>query len=211
MEMEVGSGRPVRFSRRERNKKDKLQRIKKAAFELFQERGYERATTQEIADRADVSSGTLFFYAKTKEDLLGLVMVADLLETLDRARATLPMDKPFPEKMAHLYSRLLRHHARHKELSRYFLQECLRERVSPQSAEVMGLNNQVLAATEEIVLAEQRAKRISGTLPVPEVSTMCFWLFFGVLDRLVSGTSSLRECGHMLRRSYEVLMQGLKA
>src|SRR5215470_12248427 len=108
--MEVAADGPVRVSRRERNKQDKLQRIKKAAFELFQERGYDRATTQEIADRADVSSGTLFFYAKTKEDLLGIVMVADLLETLDRARATLPEEGSFPEKVAHIFMRLLRHH-----------------------------------------------------------------------------------------------------
>ena len=209
--MEAGTDRPVRFSRRERNKQEKLQRIKKAAFELFQERGYERATTQEIADRADVSSGTLFFYAKTKEDLLGIVMVEDLLETLDRARATLPLDKPFPERVTHLYARLLRHHARHKELSQHFLQESLRERLSPQSAEMKRLNNRVIAATEEIILAEQQAKRISATLLSTEISAMCFWLFYGVLYRVVSGAANLREGTRMLLRSYQVLLRGLKA
>ena len=59
--------------RRERNKQAKFERIIAAAGELFAERGVEEVTTQEIADRADVATGTLFLYARTKGELLLLV------------------------------------------------------------------------------------------------------------------------------------------
>lgn len=59
--------------RRERNKQEKLDRITSAARELFSEYGVDEVTTQQIADKADVGTGTLFFYAKTKAELLLLV------------------------------------------------------------------------------------------------------------------------------------------
>src|SRR5689334_24738837 len=59
--------------RRERNKQEKLERIVTAARDLFTERGVAEVTTQQIAARADVASGTLFLYARSKSELLLLV------------------------------------------------------------------------------------------------------------------------------------------
>ena len=75
------------LGRRERNKLDKLQRITAAAGELFAERGVDDVTTQEIADRADIGTGTLFLYAKTKGELLLLVQNSMYAEALERSRA----------------------------------------------------------------------------------------------------------------------------
>ena len=68
--------------RRERNKQAKLDRITTAAAELFAEHGVDDVTTQQIADRADVGTGTLFLYAKTKGELLLLVQNAHYAEAL---------------------------------------------------------------------------------------------------------------------------------
>lgn len=73
--------------RRERNKQAKLERITAAASELFAEHGVDEVTTQQIADAADIGTGTLFLYAKTKGELLLLVQNAHYLEALERGRA----------------------------------------------------------------------------------------------------------------------------
>ncbi|MEV7135979.1 TetR/AcrR family transcriptional regulator [Arthrobacter sp. NPDC093128] len=75
------------LGRRERNKQEKLDRITAAASELFAEYGVEDVTTQQIADKADIGTGTLFLYAKTKGELLLLVQNAHYAEALDRGRA----------------------------------------------------------------------------------------------------------------------------
>ncbi|WP_102193006.1 TetR/AcrR family transcriptional regulator [Microbacterium aurantiacum] len=75
------------LGRRERNKLDKLERITAAAGELFADRGVDDVTTQEIADRADIGTGTLFLYAKTKGELLLLVQNSMYAEALERGRA----------------------------------------------------------------------------------------------------------------------------
>ncbi|MFE7767297.1 TetR/AcrR family transcriptional regulator [Streptomyces sp. NPDC057438] len=73
--------------RRERNKQEKLDRIVAAASELFAEHGVDEVTTQQIADQADIGTGTLFLYAKTKGELLLLVQNAKYVEALEQGRA----------------------------------------------------------------------------------------------------------------------------
>jgi len=73
--------------RRERNKQEKLDRIVAAAGELFAEYGVDDVTTQQIADKADIGTGTLFLYAKTKGELLLLVQNTHYVEALEQGRA----------------------------------------------------------------------------------------------------------------------------
>jgi AcrR family transcriptional regulator len=73
--------------RRERNKQDKLQRITAAARELFTEHGVDEVTTQQIADKADIGTGTLFLYAKNKGELLLLVQNSSYVDALAKGRA----------------------------------------------------------------------------------------------------------------------------
>ncbi|WP_181762934.1 TetR/AcrR family transcriptional regulator [Rhodococcus spelaei] len=70
---DVESNAEAALGRRERGKTQKQARIFRAAADLFDERGYGAVTTQQIADRADVSIGTLFRYASTKAELLLMV------------------------------------------------------------------------------------------------------------------------------------------
>ena len=73
--------------RRERNKQAKLERITAAASELFAEHGVDEVTTQQIAEKADIGTGTLFLYAKTKGELLLLVQNTAYAAALAQGRA----------------------------------------------------------------------------------------------------------------------------
>jgi AcrR family transcriptional regulator len=75
------------LGRRERNKQAKLERITAAAGELFAQHGVDDVTTQQIADAADIGTGTLFLYAKTKGELLLLVQNAHYAAALERGQA----------------------------------------------------------------------------------------------------------------------------
>ncbi|WP_461163008.1 TetR/AcrR family transcriptional regulator [Arthrobacter sp. R4-81] len=78
---------PQQVGRRERNKQHKLDRITAAALELFSEYGVDEVTTQQIADKADIGTGTLFLYAKTKAELLLLVQNSTYADALVTGRA----------------------------------------------------------------------------------------------------------------------------
>lgn len=81
----TGSPQPV--GRRERNKQAKLDRITAAACELFAVHGIDEVTTQQIADKADIGTGTLFLYAKSKGELLLLVQNSSYADALVRGKA----------------------------------------------------------------------------------------------------------------------------
>ena len=78
---------PQPAGRRERNKQNKLERITAAAGELFAKHGVDDVTTQQIADKADIGTGTLFLYAKTKGELLLLVQNSTYAEALAQGKA----------------------------------------------------------------------------------------------------------------------------
>lgn len=77
---------PPPIGRRARNKQAKLERITEAASALFAQHGVDEVTTQQIADAADIGTGTLFLYAKTKGELLLLVQNAHYAAALERGR-----------------------------------------------------------------------------------------------------------------------------
>lgn len=81
--VDPGGEPPREPGRREQNKADKQRRIHVAARELFSAGGYSSVTTQEVADRAGVGTGTLFRYARSKAELLCMVANEDLRAMVD--------------------------------------------------------------------------------------------------------------------------------
>jgi AcrR family transcriptional regulator len=75
--------------RRERRAAARRNQILDAAAEVFAEKGFARATTKEIADRADVSEGTIYNYFQSKEELL-IDIVGRLAESQELALAINP-------------------------------------------------------------------------------------------------------------------------
>jgi AcrR family transcriptional regulator len=63
-------------------RKDTRQRIQHAALDLFIERGYEKTSLREIAERLKITKAALYYYFKAKEDIL-VSLFADLCQTLD--------------------------------------------------------------------------------------------------------------------------------
>jgi len=113
------------LGQRERNKRDKLQRIKNAARDLFISKGYDDTTTREIAVRAGVGMGTVFTYADNKRDLLFLIANEDLEETTRRAAVHISPDASLMTNLMAIFGDHYEYFARQPELSRLMLREML--------------------------------------------------------------------------------------
>ena len=88
---------------------DRRQQILEAALALFAEQGLAGATSKDIAERADVTHGLIYFYFKTKEDLFKAAFEYALeraLEQLDLAALT-RSDEPPEQALTPLLSRFL--------------------------------------------------------------------------------------------------------
>ena len=76
--------------RREREKEERRQSILQAAREVFFEHGFHHATVDSVAERAEVSKGTVYLYFESKETILAHLLLEglhELIEELERADA----------------------------------------------------------------------------------------------------------------------------
>ncbi|MGY5126800.1 TetR/AcrR family transcriptional regulator [Streptomyces nigrescens] len=90
---------------RERKKIQTRQAIRRAAYRLFEEQGYDATPIDQIAEAADVSPSTVFRYFPTKEDIVLTDEYDAVLETGLRAR---PADEPMVESMRRVTVEALR-------------------------------------------------------------------------------------------------------
>ncbi|MFG2829162.1 TetR/AcrR family transcriptional regulator [Streptomyces sp. NPDC048434] len=90
---------------RERKKIQTRQAIRRAAYRLFEEQGYDATPVDQIAEAADVSPSTVFRYFPTKEDIVLTDEYDAVLETGLRAR---PAGEPMVESMRQVTIEALR-------------------------------------------------------------------------------------------------------
>src|SRR5471030_3247931 len=113
--------RPI--GQRERNKIDKLRRIKDAARELFVAKGFDDTATREIAIRAGVGLGTIFVYAANKRDLLFLIVNDELENIAKEAEASISEQASLLENLLDVFRRHYEFFRRQPALSRLVLRE----------------------------------------------------------------------------------------
>lgn len=87
------SGCPATSGRRERKKQRTREALVDSAFRLFQKKGYDATTVEEIADAVDVSARTFFRYFASKEDVV-LTYQEEQFAAMVDALAARPADEP---------------------------------------------------------------------------------------------------------------------
>lgn len=107
---------------RERNKMDKLARIKRAARKLFEKQGVDATTIRQIAASADIGLGTVFSYAANKEDLLVMIFREEVGEAVKLAFASVP-NQGVLEQFLHIFDAIVEHHRENPGLARVFVKE----------------------------------------------------------------------------------------
>lgn len=90
---------------RERKKIQTREAIRRAAYRLFEEQGYDATPIDQIAEAADVSPSTVFRYFPTKEDIVLTDEYDAVWEAGLRAR---PTDEPMVESMRQVTVEALR-------------------------------------------------------------------------------------------------------
>jgi AcrR family transcriptional regulator len=194
---------------REQNKIDKLRRIGEAARALFIEKGFDDATTREIALRAGVGIGTVFTYAENKRDLLFLIANDDLDEVSRNAELGLRDDASCLDNLLGFFRLHYRFFAKQPELSRLLLREMTFYDSGRQASRFLETRERNIRAIGRIV--EMAAER--GTLRLTEKPDFVGWVAFCVfqveLRRWLMGkTLNLTDGMARLERALRVCMAG---
>ncbi|VXB87222.1 TetR/AcrR family transcriptional regulator [Pseudoclavibacter sp. 8L] len=163
------------MGRRERNKLDKLERITAAAGELFAERGVDDVTTQEIADRADIGTGTLFLYAKTKGELLLLVQNSMYETALEEGRAAAAKTTGALDGVLAVLRPVVACNRKQIENGRTYLREMVfGDPEEPRHAEALALTSQTQDLVADVIERETAATKDTARTLAQVVSAIMF-------------------------------------
>ena len=70
-----------------------------AAEKVFQEKGYDGARMQEIADKAEINKGLLHYYFRTKNRLFEAIFIKAFNHIVNSVKVILSSDRPLMEKL----------------------------------------------------------------------------------------------------------------
>jgi AcrR family transcriptional regulator len=192
----------------ERSKRDKLDRIKRAARKLFGRKGFEATTTREIAAAADIGAGTLFLYAGTKEDLLVLLFREEIGRVVTDAFATMPA-RPLLDQVLHLFGAMIALHERDRGLARVFVREL--PFVEDRRHGVAEMMASMLGGIANLIEQAKSRGELHPDVPAPRLAHSLFALYFFQLQRWLGGdpiAGPQRDEG--LRATLKLQLEGLR-
>ncbi len=195
---------------REKNKLEKRERIRRAAWELFTTEGYEATTTKAVARRAGVAAGTVFLYASDKRDLLFLVMHDRLSEAVLGSFATLPRSARLEDQLLHVFRALFRMYGEHPAVASEFVRAHPVTGQGPNAQAVEALTMTFVFRIAQLVQAAAQRGEVDPAIEPTLAAQNLFGLYFAALFAWLSGYATLEAAlDRGLRSSIELLMRGL--
>ena len=207
---------PVRqektFGLRERNKLDKLHRIKGAATELFMQKGFDDTTTRAIALRAGVGLGTVFVYAPTKRDLLFLIINEELLAVVERSAGLVQTSRSMLDNLLRVFRAHYRYFGQRPALSRLALREMVFYATGPEAKKFLNTRERLIALIGDIVTLAIEQKEISPH----EDAKLVAWVIFSIYQIeirhwLSSDELDITKGADFLKRQLVLLKDGLSS
>lgn len=195
---------------RERQKRDRLRRIKKAARALFIEKGYDDTTTREIARRADVGLGTLFRYAEDKRDLLFLIFNDDHVTITRDAFAEANERLSFLEQLVEAFRPYYAYFARQPTLARFLLREMTFYMSGKQARQINEGRERILDGLCELVSNARRGGRIFCDEDDRMVAQFIFDIYQAECRRWLLDDGPKVDAGlDVMRRALRIMIKGL--
>jgi AcrR family transcriptional regulator len=194
------------LGRRERNKLEKRARIVAAARRLFGEKGFQETTTQEIAEAADIGIGTLFLYARSKEDLLVMVFRDEMIETAHAAFARLRPGEPLLDQLMRVFQSMMDYHGRDVGLARILLKEIMFQATDERMADITGLLKIIYAGLAELLVAARKAGAYKGDADPLLVAEVLFANYYMDLLGWLGGRLTKRQTLDAMRKHLAIVV-----
>lgn len=123
------------LSRRERERQARRQAILRAARAIFAERGFDQATLDEVAARAEFGKGTLYNYFDGGKDGILLAIFEEVFDALDAiVEEHVDGDKPVQVLFRDLLADLIRHFEQNMDVFLLIIREVQRVMLTPDDS-----------------------------------------------------------------------------
>lgn len=191
---------PQPIGRRERNKRDKLERIIAAARDLFDRYGVDAVTTQQIADKADIGTGTLFLYAKSKSELLLLVQNSSYVDALEQGKAAAETTPGVLDAVIAIIRPVVDCNRVHVENGRAYLRELVfGDPAEPHHREALTLTIKTEAAVAAVLCRDKRIEPGDAVILAQIVSAITFIAMAATINAASTVDEIMQQIGDRVR------------
>jgi len=191
---------------RERKKRLRLQRIIDVSHQLFVSKGFQNTTIQDIADEAEIGLGTLYLYAKGKEDLLVLVFREHLLQMTESAFEIINPKDTIIDQLMTFFGVHIDYHKEDHLLSRTVLKELSFPTNPTRLHDIELIFN---TAYDKLALLLKRGikdGKLSSTLYIGTAASSIFGLYYHLLQGFLCGFFTEKEFKKNLRHALDLLL-----
>jgi len=198
------------LSRREQNKAEKRARIIAAARALFAHKGFDATTTQEVAQAANVAVGTVFIYARTKEDLLIQVFHEEMVGVVERAFQLARRQEMLIDQLTAFFQTLVEHHERDRHLARALMRQLGYVQNDEQRDAVRDIMGGLLKRLAMLIEAAKGRSEVANATPLTAGAQAVFAIYYHALGMLLNGYIDRERFDRDLPRQLSLLMAGLR-
>ncbi len=192
---------------REEKKEKTRKAIIKAAVRLFDQKGYEKTSIEELAREAGVGKGTIYTYFQTKDQ----IFYAFCEEQLEFVHAELASktdpNAPIIEQIMTVYMGEFIHVTQSKEFGRFFMQHVLfPENVDSTHEEV---DNKWLELLFSLLEKAQQRNELRKDIDLLYLAGHFYALYVLVVSSWYTGRIETEEVGPGMRLLFEQALEGL--
>lgn len=182
---------------------------RKAADALFASKGYDAVTTSEIADTADVGTGTLFRYAQNKAELLIMVMNERLRLGAERGLVITERGGAPEDAIIALVEPLIQVALAQPRNTAVFQREVLFGADGPYRGEALSRIRELEEAMVTVLTRHVEAHSGRESADVRQVATTIFSVLYLRLIRLELGRVSPQDLPDIMRSDVTYLVREL--
>src|SRR6266481_9332137 len=208
---EIAGGELVHASggRRERQRLKTRAKITRAARTLFARKGFDATTTQEIAAKADIGTGTLFNYAKTKEDLLLLVFREEMDVVAERAFATIPAKGSLLDQLLHVFDAFVAYHQRDVEIAHALIRQLSSVNRPETRDDIIIFMRRLVGRIAELIQDAQARGELRTHLPCGILAHNLFSIYYRLLQEWLGEYITYEQYVARIRPALELQLTGL--
>jgi AcrR family transcriptional regulator len=196
--------------RRERQRVRTLAKIIRAARILFARKGFDATTTQEIAAKADIGTGTLFNYAKTKEDLLLLVFREEMDVVVEQAFATIPDKGNLIDQLLHVFDAFIAYHQRDVEIAHALIRQLSSVNAAEARADIIAFMRGLVGRISALIKDAQERGELRSRLPRGILAHNLFSIYYRLLQEWLGEYITYEQYAARIRPALELQLSGLR-
>lgn len=195
----------VELTRRERKKEETKDRIFKAAFALFKQKGVEATTVDEICVKADVAKGTFFNYFPRKEAVFSYLSEDWLAQAEEQAAEILARPGRVGPEITAMFSEFGAFYEQEPGLGKYVVAEWMRNQYTG--------TDELCLRWEDLTMRVMRKLQDNGELrtddAIERLDAVVHCVYQGTLLEYVSSPTPPFPLRDELRRRLTLTIQGL--